>query len=387
MSSLEERKEQLKEALFKHFGEGDYLFLSSPGRVELIGNHTDHQNGHVAACAIDIDNLLCFRKTDSRKVQIVDSQFGEIQVDLNDLAFVEAEKNTSRALIKGIAKAIEDKGFELNGFYGVCDSRVLIGSGISSSACFEVMIAECFNLLYCQGKLSPLEKAKISQYAENSYFGKPCGLMDQLAIAYGGVLAIDFKTEDIKRFDFSFANHGYRMVLVNTKASHDDLTEDYALVTKEMKAVAHEFNVEKLSDIDAKDFYERLPQIREHLRNDRAILRAIHYFEEDKRAKEFALAMEKDDINLALKLMRESGNSSYKYLQNVYTTSNTRMQAVSLALALSEKELNGEGAVRVHGGGFAGTVLAIVPEQKLLGYIKALAKIFGDDAVMIVNVK
>lgn len=381
-----ERKETLKKELIKNFGEGDICYLSTPGRIELIGNHTDHQGGRVVACAINIDNLFCFRKNETNEIRIIDHQMGTIVVSLDDVAYKEEEKYTSVSLIKGIANRLNDLGYKIGGFSGICDSRVLPGSGISSSACFETMIVECFNKLYCDNKLDIVTKAKIGQYAENVYFGKPSGLMDELAIAAGGVLAIDFFDEEpiINKLDFSFVDYGYSLVLVNTKADHSNLTNEYANITKEMKEVANVLGQDKLSKIDEETFYSYISLLRNKLNNDRALLRAIHYFEEDKRADKLAKAMENKNINECLKLINESGNSSYKYLQNVYSSSSLDIQPLSLALALSEKALNGKGAIRVHGGGFAGTILGIIPNDLLDEYKKTLENVFGKDSVTIV---
>lgn len=386
---MSNREEILKNEFIKCFGDGEINFLSTPGRVELIGNHTDHQGGRVVACAIDKDNLLCFRKNNTNEIIIVDKQMGTVKVLLNDLTFKEEEKNTSLSLIKGISYKLKELGYEIGGFCGVCDSKVLPGSGISSSACFEMMIVECFNRLYCNNKLDVVLKAKIGQYAENVYFGKPCGLMDELTIASSGVLAIDFYNEEptIDKIDFDFADYGYSLALVDTKATHADLTDEYTSITKEMKEAANALGFNRLSDISEEIFYKNISVLRNKINNDRSLLRTIHYFEEDKRAGELAKAINKKDIDECLRLINKSGNSSFKYLQNVYSTNKINDQSLSLALAISEKVLNGKGAVRVHGGGFAGTILAIVPTNLINEYKKVLENIFGKDSVSIVNIK
>lgn len=252
-----------------------------------------------------------------------------------------------------------------------------------------MMIVECFNRLYCNNKLDVVLKAKIGQYAENVYFGKPCGLMDELTIASSGVLAIDFYNEEptIDKIDFDFVDYGYSLALVDTKATHTDLTDEYTSITKEMKEAANALGFNKLSEISEEVFYNNISVLRNKINNDRSILRAIHYFEEDKRAGELAKAINKKDIDECLRLINKSGNSSFKYLQNVYSTNKINDQSLSLALAISEKVLNGKGAVRVHGGGFAGTILAIVPTNLINEYKKVLENIFGKDSVSIVNIK
>ena len=386
---MSNREEILKNEFIKCFGDGEINFLSTPGRVELIGNHTDHQGGKVVACTIDVDNLLCFRKNSINEVVIIDKQMGTVKVSLNDLAFKEEEKNTSLSLIKGISYKLKELGYEIGGFCGVCDSKVLPGSGISSSACFEMMIVECFNRLYCDDKLDVVLKAKIGQYAENVYFKKPCGLMDELTIASNGVLAIDFFNDEptIDKLDFDFVDYGYSMALVDTKATHADLTDEYTAITKEMKEVANLFNVNRLSDISEKTFYNDINLLRNKLKNDRSLLRAIHYFEEDKRAGELAKAINKKDIDECLRLINKSGDSSYKYLQNVYNNNNISAQSLSLALALSEKVLNRKGALRVHGGGFAGTIQAFVPNDMVAEYKEAMDNIFGEGSCHVLKVR
>lgn len=386
---MSNREEVLKKELIQNYGDGEFSFLSIPGRVELIGNHTDHQGGSVVACAIDVDNLICFRKNDINRIQIIDHQMGTIDISLDDANYSEEEKGTSISLIKGIAHKIKELGYKIGGFSGVCDSKVLPGSGISSSACFEMMVVELFNRLYCGNKLDIVSKAKIGQYAENNYFGKPCGLMDELAIASNGMLAIDFYNDEpiIKKLDFNFAEYGYSLALVNTRADHSNLTDEYANITKEMKLVASALGADKLSRIDEDTFYSYISLLRNKLKNDRALLRAIHYFEEDKRAKQLLDAMECKDIDECLKLINESGDSSYKYLQNVYAASSIDFQPLSLALALSKKILKRKGAVRVHGGGFAGTVLGVIPNDLLDEYRKQLENVFGSGSVSLINKK
>ncbi len=372
------------------YGDGDYHIISSPGRSEIGGNHTDHQHGHVLAASLNIDNIAIFKHNDENIVRYKDGSFETKPVDLHDLKVRESELNTSESLIRGIAYRVEELGYSYGGFDMVCNSRVLVGSGISSSACFEVMIVEAFNSLYNNGKISPAERAKIGQYAENFDFGKPSGLLDQTAISVGGFVAIDFRDPDrpeIENYEFSFADHGYDLILVNTKGDHSDLSHEYAAVTVEIKEVAKQLGVNFLADSSKTKLFENLSKIREAVKNDRAVLRAIHFFNEDERAIKEKEAIQNDDIDSLLKLMKESGRSSFEYLQNVYPPSRVNSQSLSLGLAVADTYLGDEGAYRVHGGGFEGTIQVVVPKDKTEGFRKAMKNVFGDDCLLEVKVR
>ena len=379
----------LLEEAYNTFGDGDYCFISSPGRSEIGGNHTDHQHGHVVACALNIDKLAIVKKNDDLKCTFKD-QISTISVDLSSLDKKDEEKNTSMALIRGIAYRLKELGYNYGGFSAICDSRVAIGSGISSSASFEVMIVEIFNSLFNGDAVNPVDRAIISQWAENNYFGKPCGLMDQMAISVGGFIAIDFKDPNepvIDNYEFSFSDYGYEMVLVNTKGDHSDLSHEYAAVTKEIKDVAHELNVEYLRDSSMDELLKIIKEYRSNGGNDRGILRSIHFFTEDKRAVLEKEAIKNKDINKLINLMNESGRSSFEYLQNVYPASRAHSQSLAIGLALSDYYLKGKGAFRVHGGGFEGTIQVVMPKDMLQGYEELMSGIFGDDAVMKVKVR
>jgi len=374
----------------KLYGDGDYHYISSPGRSEIGGNHTDHQHGHVVCAALNIDNLCVVKAREDMIATFYDPSFKEIKVDLSNLDIVAEEKNTSESLIRGIAARLKELGYKIKGFDAICDSRVLVGSGISSSACFEVMVVEIFNGLFNEDKINPVLRAQISQYAENVYYMKPSGLLDQLAISAGGFTAIDFKDNEnpkIESYDFSFDSNGYELVLVDVKGDHADLSHEYAAVPNEIKDVDHYFGVEFLADLDPKKFYDNIKVVRETIKNDRAITRSIHFYNEDRRAKEEAQAIKNKNMDELLKLMNESGRSSFMYLQNVYPASIPTLQPMSVALALTDNFLNGVGAFRVHGGGFGGTIQVIVPKEKLEEYKTYMSAVFGDDALHIVRVR
>lgn len=387
----DERQRYLKLAdmALKLYGDGDYHIISSPGRIEVGGNHTDHQKGYVIAASINIDNLCIVKKSDDMKASFYDEKFLMNEVDLNDLKVHEEEKGNTKSIIRGVAARFNKLSYNIGGFKACQDMRVLVGSGLSSSACFEILITEIYNSLYNNDKVDAVERAIISQWVENNYFGKPCGLMDQLSISVGGFIAIDFYGDKpkIEKNEFSFENNGYQLLVINTKGDHADLTSEYAAIPSEMKEVAKYFGEEHLSRVNPEDFYSRLKELREQIKNDRALLRAHHYFNETVRAKKLNDAIRRKDIVKVIFLMKESGNSSYKYLQNVYDTHDTKRQAVALGLALAEKYVRDEGLARVQGGGFAGTIQAVVKKDLEAVFKKDLAAIFGSDAIISAEIR
>ena len=388
----EEKKRYLSllEDAYKLYGDGDYHFVSSPGRSEIGGNHTDHQHGHVVAAGLNIDNLCVVKANDLNVVNYADRVFSIAPVDLSNLSVRESEVNTSESLIRGIAFRLNDLGFKYGGFDALCESRVLVGSGISSSACFEMMLVEIFNSLYNEDRVSPVDRAKIGQYAENFYFGKPSGLLDQMAISVGGLVAIDFKDIEkpqIESHDFSFADYGYELLLIDTKGDHSDLSHEYAAVPNEIKEVGAQLGVKFLADTSRDELLKNLKEIREKVGNDRAILRAIHFFNEDRRAIEEKEAIANKDVERLLKLMKESGRSSFEYLQNVYPASRVNSQSLALALALADMYLGERGTYRVHGGGFEGTIQAVVPAEILDGFKEMMYSVFGEDCILQVRVR
>lgn len=381
---------KLLEEAYALYGDGDYHFVSSPGRSEIGGNHTDHQHGHVVAAGLSMDNLAIVKANDKNTVFYRDGDFRISPVDLDDLSIRKEEVNTSEALIRGIAARLNELGYRYGGFDALCESRVLVGSGISSSACFEVMVVEIFNALYNEGAIDPVERAKIGMYSENVYFGKPSGLLDQMAISVGGFVTIDFKKPEepaIENFDFSFSDYGYELILVNTKGDHSDLSHEYAAVPNEIREVAHELGVEYLADSSLEKLIGSFKMIREKVGNDRALLRAIHFYREDERAVEEREAIRNRNIDRLLFLMKESGRSSFEYLQNVYPASRATSQSLAIGLALADMYLGQEGAYRVHGGGFEGTIQLIVPADKVEGISRLMASVFGDDCLLKVRVR
>jgi len=372
----------------KCFGRSEVRLFSAPGRTELCGNHTDHQSGCVLAAAIDLDVLAVAAQRKDRKVNIMSEGYGALEIDLSDTAPDADEKGTTEALVRGVAFALKQRGYSPGGFNAYLTSRVPSGSGLSSSAAFEVLVGKIFSTLYCDDDLVPFELAKMGQYAENEYFGKPCGLMDQMACAMGGVVYIDF-SEPIypknERIDFSFEKHGYVLYITNAGGSHADMTREYAAITEEMHAVAQYFGREKLSQVNEQVFKDQIPELRKKV-SDRAILRAMHYFSENRRVRQQLSVLKAGNMGEYLKLMRASGQSSMGQLQNLWPE-NKSERSVALALAVSDAALSGTGASRVHGGGFAGTIQALVPSTQNHFYKAEMERIFGLGACRAVAVR
>ena len=313
---------------------------------------------------------------------IIDSEgFPVVEVDISDLTVREEEKNRTEALVRGIARAFRDRGLSIGGWEANTSTKVLGGSGLSSSAAIEVLTAEIFNNLFNDDVLEPIELAKIGKYAENVYFGKPSGLLDQACCAQGGIVGIDFRDSDnpvLTPLDVDFSEYGYTMIITDTRGSHADLTSEYAAVPPEMREVAAFYGKENLREVEFSDFLRDMHKIREKIGNDRALLRAYHFFTENKRVDLMLQELKDGDIDTFLYLVEESGNSSFRFLQNVYPSSSPSNQGLSLAIALSEEILRGDGACRVHGGGFAGTIQAYVPESMIGKYISAMEGLFGE---------
>lgn len=372
------------------YGDKDVKIISVPGRSEVIGNHTDHQRGEVLATSIDLDIIAVVSPREDGIVKVLSDDYDLPAIDLADLSVHENEKETSQALIRGVAAKIKEDGGNIGGFDGYMTSDVLQGSGLSSSAAFEVMIGNIFSDLYNEGNLDPVELAKIGQYAENVFFGKPCGLMDQSACSVGGLIHIDFADKDnpfVEKVDVDFSDFNTSLCITDVHASHADLTQDYADVPYELKVVDEFFDKDVLREVSEEEFYARLPELRDTVKNDRALLRAIHVFEENKRVQKAVKALNEGDLEGFEKQILASGNSSYKYLQNIYSPSDYKNQAVSLALALSELVLNGRGAHRVHGGGFAGTIQAFVPNDLVDAYREEMDRIFGEGACHVLQIR
>ena len=361
------------------FGKKHKYVFSAPGRTEIGGNHTDHQHGRVLAGAVDLYARAYASENGENAIRLVSRGYAPVAVDISDLAPREDEKNTTAALLRGVAAGVKDAGASISGLDIYVCSDVPQGSGLSSSACFEVLLAQVFNDLFCGGALSPVMIAQIGKRAENIYFGKPSGLMDQAACASGGVCFMDFKDEnapEIARVSFDFEKAGLSLCIINAGASHEDLTGEYAAVPREMGEIAAFFGKTVLREVAGRDFYAGIPALRKAC-GDRAVLRAMHLFAEDERAALEYRALLDNDIKTFLRLVRASGESSQTLLQNITPAGAAREQSVALCLALCEKELSGEGACRVHGGGFAGTVQAFVPRDMLKTFKKGIEAVFG----------
>lgn len=377
------------EAFEALYGDGDVELYSAPGRSEVGGNHTDHQHGKVLACSLNLDVIAVVRKREDRVVRVKSEGYPEDTVDLTVLNPVPEEEGSSKALIRGVAGALNEKGYTVGGFDAYTTSEVLQGSGMSSSAAFEVLLGTIFSGLYNEGTISPVEVAKASQVAENRFFGKPSGLLDQMACSVGNLVTIDFADPaepKVRKVEADFGAFRHSLCITDTKGSHADLTPDYAAVPAEMKQVAAFFGKETLKDVEEDVFYKHLAEVREAV-GDRPVLRAIHLFSENRRVDREVKALEEKDFSAFLKEVKASGNSSYKFLQNVYAPAHPNRQGVSLALALSEQVLGDRGASRVHGGGFAGTIQAFVPEDLVEEYRSTLDAVFGEGACHILFVR
>lgn len=365
----------------KTFGADDVQLFSSPGRTEIGGNHTDHNYGRVLAGAVNLDNIAVAAKNGSNTIRIKSVGYPEFQVELTDFKPDSAEFYTSTSLVKGIAAKMKTNGYNVGGFNACIDGRVPKGSGLSSSASFEVLIGAIINELFNDGKMSAVENAIIGQWSENNYFGKPCGLMDQTACSAGGLITIDFKDPAnpiVKEVDFDFVSTGFALVITDVGGGHDDAASqaEYASLPTEMKSVAAVLGAKVLREVTLAQIVENIPAIREKT-GDRAILRAYHFQGDNQRVVEQVAALERNDFQAFLKMVVESGYSSYMYNQNIFDVVHKDEQVVSLALALSEMVLKGTGAWRVHGGGFGGTIQAFVPKNKLEEYVKTLEHVYG----------
>lgn len=374
----------------KRFGAQEATLFSTSGRTELGGNHTDHNLGLVLAASINLDTIAAVSKRDDKRIVLDSMGFPLVEINLDDLAKKDGEKGTTASLVRGIASRFQELGYSLTGWQASVASNVLQGSGLSSSAAIEVLVATIINHLDAEDTLDPVSLAQISQYAENSYFGKPSGLLDQVSCAHGGIVAIDFenpKRPMVEPVLVDFKEHGYDLVITDTRADHSGLTDCYASIPKEMKQVAACFGKSVLREVDPGLFMESLPQIRSKVDNDRALLRAIHFFQENGRVLQMIHALKEKDMESYLSLVNQSGESSFCFLQNAYSPSDAAHQAIPLAIALSKEFLGGEGAVRLHGGGFAGTIQAYVPQQMTEAYIDAMENVFGKGCSTLIAVR
>ena len=363
--------------------------FSAPGRTEIGGNHTDHQHGCVLAGSVNLDTLCCAAPNGTSVVRMLSEGYPMLEVDISDLTPVKAEENTSYALIRGVAARMTELGCPVGGFDAYATSNVLAGSGLSSSAAYEVLLGVIFNRLFCGERFDAVQIAQIGQYAENVFFGKPCGLMDQMASSVGNVVAIDFNDPAapvIRPIGFDFAASGYALCIIDSGADHANLTDEYAAIPADMKNIARALGVEVLRDADEAKFIAAIPELRKQF-GDRAVLRAYHFFGDNRRAVAEADLLEKGDFAGFMNVIKESGRSSFQYLQNVYVSGAKQDQAVALSLAVAEMALAGEGAVRVHGGGFAGTIQAFVPQAKLDSFVTAVDAALGEGACHVLAIR
>lgn len=386
-----DRYKKLSDSFIKQFSIQPEYYFSTPGRTEISGNHTDHNNGKVIAASISLDSIAAVSRSNDVVEIFSDGYDDPFIVDLNELNVIDNEVSTTNSLIRGIAAGFKQHGFNIGGFKAFITSDVLKGSGLSSSASIEVLIGTIFNHLYNDGTIIPEEIGKIGQYAENVYFKKPCGLMDQMACASGGIISIDFKDSIkpvVEKLDFNFAEQKYSLVFIHTGGSHISLTDDYSSIPNEMKSVACYFGKKTCREVSFDHFIDNIKFLREKV-SDRAILRAYHFFNENIRVDKIVNALKNNNLNLFLKLVNESGDSSFKYLQNIFSPKDVIFQATALAIAFAEEFINsvGSGAVRIHGGGFEGTIQVMIPTKYVKQFSDFINKVFNNFNVYNLNIR
>ena len=365
------------------YGEGDYSIYTVAGRTEICGNHTDHNYGMVACASINLDVIAIVKKTDDMLIRVKSEGYPEFTCDVRKEDVDEKLFGDSESIARGVCMGLKNRGYKYGGFYAYTQSKILKGSGLSSSAAFEDLIGTIENYIYNEGKIDVITLSQISQYAENVYFGKPCGLMDQIACSLGGFAHIDFENKNepkVNKYDFSPEDHKYSLYIVDTGGSHVNLTDDYASVPNEMKSVAKLFGKEVLRGLKEEDLIEKAIEIRTKC-GDRAFLRSLHFIRENQRVEKLITYLKNDDIDGFLSIISESGRSSNELLQNLYSVKSPNEQGIPLACALTETILKGKGAWRVHGGGFAGTMQAFVPFEKEQEFKKVMQKVFGEKSV------
>ena len=383
------KKQVLDTGFAAAFGGTPERYFSAPGRTEIGGNHTDHQRGRVLAAAVNLDTVAAVRVNGTDTIRIFSKGYPLSCVNVTELTPVESEINTTPALIRGVAARFTQLGCKVEGFDAYCESTVLPGSGLSSSAAYEVLIGTIINHLFFEGKVSQPEIAQIGQYAENVFFGKPCGLMDQTASAVGNLVTIDFFDKEhpvIEPVDFDFAACGHALCIIDSGADHADLTDEYAAIPGEIKKVAAYFGKEVLTQIDEAEFYACIPALRKEC-GDRAVMRAIHFYQENARVPLQVAALREGNFDKFLGLIKQSGYSSWMYLQNVIPAGYKAHQDVAVALGLAEHYLNGRGAYRVHGGGFAGTIQAFVPFDILDSFVAGIDSALGEGACHVLSIR
>ncbi len=384
----QQRYKELLEQGAQTFGNNEIHLVTAPGRTELAGNHTDHNHGMVLAAAIDRDCVAIISPTNDKRVEISSPGFAPILVDLNDLEVREEEHGTPEAIIRGTATGFIKRGLPIHGFRGIITTNIPIGCGLSSSAALEILIGSIFARI-TNKEISPLDNALIGQQTENIYFGKPCGLMDQTACAYRGIVHIDFKdpaTPQVNKLFTSFRDHGYQLIVVATGGDHRNLTDEYSAIFTEMKAVANHFNKDVGRGLSCQDIFDNMLALRQKA-GDRGVLRMLHFIKENERVEKMVNALKDEDIQSYLKLVRESGDSSRNLLQNCCPTGAVKDQAIPLALTLSDHFLAGDGASRVHGGGFEGTIQSYVPINRVENYCNFMSSYFGEENVFPIRIR
>ncbi|MQN00963.1 MAG: galactokinase [Lachnospiraceae bacterium] len=389
-AGAKKRFEHLEEGFKGEFGSNEGLsYFTAPGRTEIIGNHTDHNGGKVIAASINLDTIGAACVSGDETVEILSEGYRKVVIDINDIESVPKEEGTL-SLVAGMIEAAKKKGYEVHGFKAYVTTTVIPAAGVSSSASFEMLFCAMINHFFNDDKIPVTDYAKIGQYSENNFWNKSSGLMDQMACAYGGPILLDFKGDiSVEKIPFSFGDFGYEMVITNTGKGHADLSADYSSIPQEMFAVAKALGGERLCDVTKADLLADLNKVEETVGNDRAILRAFHFFNETQRVADTATAVKEKDFGKILSLLKASGDSSYKLNQNCYTISDWKEQKISLALALTEEYLakTRKGICRVHGGGFAGVIMCVLPKEETAGYVDFMAEYFGRENVYPMNIR
>ena len=386
---MNERIDKLLGQFHALFGDREARVWSAPGRTEIGGNHTDHQHGKVVAASVDMDMLAAAAANGGNTVRVKSDGYDMITLTLDTLTPVAGEEGTTRALIRGVCAEAAARGYAVGGFDACVTSNVLQGSGLSSSAAFEILMGAVVNGLFCGSRLTATELAIMGQAAENKFFGKPCGLMDQMASAWGGAIAIDFADPAapvVTPVDYDFSASGHSLCMINLHSDHADLTAEYAAIPAELGAVSAHFGKKYLREVDENEFYAAIPELRREA-GDRAVLRAMHIYSDNRRVEQIVEALGANDFDRFLALVRESGRSSWVYLQNVTVCGSSREQAAAVALALCEKVLGSRGAFRIHGGGFGGTVQAFVPDDMLETFRAQIEQVFGPGSCHVMHIR
>ncbi|WP_312371463.1 galactokinase [Lachnoclostridium sp.] len=384
------RYEDLLQQFKEHFNSEQMEFFSAPGRTEIVGNHTDHNGGKILAASITLDTIGAAYPNNSDIISIFSEGYeDEIRLDLSKIDEVPINQGTL-SLIAGMMKATANAGFKAAGFNAYISTSVISAAGVSSSASFEMLICSIINYYFNDSKMSYIDYAKIGQYAENKYWSKASGLMDQMACAVGGTISLDF-SNDVKyeKVDFSFSKIGYDLIIVNTGKGHADLSHEYSEIPMEMKAVANKLGGTLLCDSNLQNFLEQFTELEESLENDRALLRSMHFYEENRRVEEAIQAVADHNEKHLLKIIEESGNSSWKWLQNCYVATDNKDQKINLALALTEIFIKkiGDGSCRIHGGGFAGVIMSIIPKAETSNYIEYMSKFIDEKSIYPMNIR